>query len=389
MPLSPSVNPAPGQAPAQPSTDNPPQVRFRLWLHLLAWLLTLGTAVLLYMGGHVTTIGAGLAVYDWPTTLGHNMFDVPFKLWIDNPPVFAEHSHRLMGTAVGFISIALCLAVVGLRLFRRERRWLAWYSFILLLMVIAQGILGGLRVDERSQTLAFIHGIFGQVFFCCTIVMLAATGKTWNRLAPRIRDVTTRAGGLRIASIVVLGAVLIQIALGSAVRHTESALAIPDFPANYGHLIPPTTTAQLNRDAAAMTGSPTTHAQASHYTLTQVWLNASHRAWAIVLTVLALLVMVWAVKASGGRRELLLPVFLLAGLIAIQIFLGAAVVWSGRYATFATAHQTNGAFVFGATMWLAIRIHLVTLTHPHPQPQTAKASNDTSGQMSPAQGSLV
>lgn len=43
-------------------------------------LATFGaTFVLILAGGLVTNTGAGLAVPDWPTTFGHNMFLFPLR----------------------------------------------------------------------------------------------------------------------------------------------------------------------------------------------------------------------------------------------------------------------------------------------------------------------
>jgi cytochrome c oxidase assembly protein subunit 15 len=57
-----------------------------VWLHRFA-LLTAGTTFLLiYVGGIVTSTGAGLAVPDWPTTFGHNMFLYPWskmRRWLE------------------------------------------------------------------------------------------------------------------------------------------------------------------------------------------------------------------------------------------------------------------------------------------------------------------
>jgi len=52
--------------------------------------LACATFPLLFIGGLVTSKGAGLAVPDWPTTFGHNMFLYPWSKMIGN--IFYEHS---------------------------------------------------------------------------------------------------------------------------------------------------------------------------------------------------------------------------------------------------------------------------------------------------------
>jgi len=51
---------------------------------------------LLFIGGLVTSKGAGLAVPDWPTTFGYNMFLYPWSKMVGN--IFYEHSHRLVAS---------------------------------------------------------------------------------------------------------------------------------------------------------------------------------------------------------------------------------------------------------------------------------------------------
>src|ERR1051326_6889188 len=75
------------------------------WPHRLALLLTCATFPLLFVGGLVTSLGAGLAVPDWPTTFGYNMFLYPWSKMIGG--IFYEHSHRLIASSVGLITIAL------------------------------------------------------------------------------------------------------------------------------------------------------------------------------------------------------------------------------------------------------------------------------------------
>src|SRR5689334_19770863 len=75
------------------------------WPHRLAVILVCATFPLLFIGGLVTGKGAGLAVPDWPTTFGYNMFLYPWSKMVGN--IFYEHSHRLVASFVGLLTIAL------------------------------------------------------------------------------------------------------------------------------------------------------------------------------------------------------------------------------------------------------------------------------------------
>src|ERR1700755_1271864 len=98
---------------ANSQISNPPLVPFTtkggLWSHRLAGVLGCATFPLLFIGGLVTSKGAGLAVPDWPTTFGYNMFLYPWSEMIGN--IFYEHSHRLVASCIGVLTIALAAAL--------------------------------------------------------------------------------------------------------------------------------------------------------------------------------------------------------------------------------------------------------------------------------------
>lgn len=69
-------------------------------MNRLALLTLAATFLLILFGGLVTNTGAGLAVPDWPTTFGYNMFLYPWSSMVGG--IFYEHSHRL--ARVGIIA---------------------------------------------------------------------------------------------------------------------------------------------------------------------------------------------------------------------------------------------------------------------------------------------
>src|SRR6266481_6016971 len=86
--------------------------RYNPTLHRLALLTAVATFPLIFMGGLVTSHQAGMSVPDWPNSYGYNMFLFPPHLWIGG--ILYEHTHRLMGTVVGFCSILLVLHAWGI-----------------------------------------------------------------------------------------------------------------------------------------------------------------------------------------------------------------------------------------------------------------------------------
>ncbi len=136
--------------------------------------VSVATFCLIILGGTVTSHGVGLSVPDWPRSLGHNMFLLPPSMWKGG--ILYEHTHRLLGTVVGVLSI-----IVAILLWRTQaaRPWLRWFGVATLVMVIAQGVMGGLRVTEISEVWGVFHAITAQIFLCMTVVIAAATSRWW------------------------------------------------------------------------------------------------------------------------------------------------------------------------------------------------------------------
>src|ERR1041384_6559835 len=80
-----------------------------VWFHRFAIVLAVATLFLVALGGVVTTKGVGMAVPDWPTTYGQNMFFFPYSKWMGG--IFYEHSHRLWAALVGLLTAALLIWV--------------------------------------------------------------------------------------------------------------------------------------------------------------------------------------------------------------------------------------------------------------------------------------
>ena len=94
-----------------------------MWLHRYAKFVSAATVLLIVAGGLVTSTGSGLAVPDWPTSYGWNMFTFPMKHMVGG--IFYEHGHRLIASGVGFLTIILALWI-----WRAEpRRWMRVLGF--------------------------------------------------------------------------------------------------------------------------------------------------------------------------------------------------------------------------------------------------------------------
>lgn len=319
-------------------------------LHRFAWFTAGATLLLICSGGLVTSKGVGLAVPDWPTTFGYNMFFFPISQWVGG--IFYEHTHRLIASLVGFLTIILAFWLA----FTKVARWIRVLGWISLGAVIFQGVLGGLRVTLLKDEIGIFHAGLAQAFLGSLVLLALAVSPIWARLRQRRSVVPAR--GFALAAILICALIYGQLGLGAAMRHQHRDLAILDFPFAYGQVLPATdaaTLARINqaRDAQAL----------STVSAGQIWLQMTHRLVAALIG-LAIAGFRWAMRRQANLPPLLARLSnLWFSLVLIQIALGAWTIWSNKAADIATAHVAVGALLFGCG--IAISAILLRLRQAH------------------------
>ena len=311
-------------------------------LHWYTVFVAASVLVLICSGGLVTSHGAGMAVPDWPNSFGYNMFLFPLSRWVGD--VFFEHTHRLIASGVGLLTVALCLLTLRVE----DRGWVKWLSVVAVVAVIIQGVLGGLRVTEHNAVLGLFHGCLAQGFFCLIATIALVTSRFWSRIETVARQREVRA--LRFWTITVTGMLFIQLALGASMRHSHTGLSIPDFPTAYGKAFPPLDAASIARinetRAIAQAAPPITPGL--------IMLQYIHRGWA-VLIVVGLITVATAILRN---RQIPGLVRSAAGfwisLVVAQFLIGAWTIWSNKAADIATSHVFVGALTFMTGVLLSV-----------------------------------
>ena len=201
-------------------------------LHRLTVLIVALVWPLIWVGGLVTTYDAGMSVPDWPGTYGYNLFLYPYQSWLLGPfDLFIEHGHRLLAAVVGLVAIA----IVAVAFAKEHRRWVKGLCVGLLVMVIAQGALGGMRVVLSDRTLAMLHGCFGPAFFALCAIAAVVTGRTWRGTGP---EVGSEAGPKTVSSwtrlsVLMAGGLVglsyVQLVFGAMLRHVQPTAAPAHF----------------------------------------------------------------------------------------------------------------------------------------------------------------
>jgi heme a synthase len=376
------------------SEDSKPAGCRRSGLHRFALFTAVATLGLVVIGGLVTSHGAGMAVPDWPNTYGYNMFLFPVSQWVGG--VFYEHTHRLVASGVGLLTVVLALWLYG----RSARPVMRWGGLILLLLgvgaavaaphrwadgaviglvglasfgtswiwprcepsvkwlrrcgiaalvaVVLQGVLGGLRVVLLKDAIGIFHATLAQLFFVLICAIALFTSRWWQTLPSR----KPSAIDYRLSTLFILTTTMIlgQLALGAAMRHQHAGLAIPDFPLAYGRLWPA-------MDAASVAHYNQQRIEIVAFnpiTAFQIGLQMTHRLLGLgILGAVAFAA--WSARQTlGGRSHLSRLALGWLGLILTQALLGAATIWSNKAADVATAHVLVGALslAVGAMMSL-------------------------------------
>ncbi|CAF0689015.1 COX15/CtaA family protein [Candidatus Methylacidithermus pantelleriae] len=310
----------------------------RLAFHRYAIGVLGSVIVLIGVGGLVTSTESGLAVPDWPSTFGYNLFLFPFSRWVGG--VFYEHLHRLTAAAVGILTFVLAVWAWWVE----PRRWVRWLASGAALLVVLQGVIGGLRVIWLKQDLGLVHAVLAQGFLLVIGLVVLATSPFWWEGT----ELKTHAKAPAWLPWALGGTVVIvysQILLGAAMRHAHLGLSILDFPTVYGKWWPvftPDELANWNRWRMEHGWPPTT--------LGQIYLQWIHRGIGLALGLGALFYWVW------GKKETSLPWFagwsrLWGSLVVGEMGLGIATILTWRHPWIATAHVVLGSVILLLAGW--------------------------------------
>jgi heme A synthase len=288
-------------------------------LRALRWTAATGVALtfaLIVLGGAVRVTGSGLSCPDWPTCYGHW---VPLPSDLEGVPgvgysygqIMLEWLHRLLaGVFLG--PLILAIAILAWRARARDAR-LPYIGGALLVLLLIQAGLGGVTVlDANSPWSVAVH--LGTALVLLTTLLLMV-----ERASPAAPAWPVPRAVARVAALAWLVAWLAMLS-AAMVTKSGAALACATWPDCDGYLIPDVS-------------DPAIH------------LNFTHRVLA-ALTALAVLLL-WLV---ARRPEVPDPLGRWAGtallLVALEVLLGAAVVWTEVDLVTAVLHQALGVLVF-------------------------------------------
>jgi cytochrome c oxidase assembly protein subunit 15 len=272
-----------------------------------------------------------MAFADWPLSNG----SVNPHGWLTEIDKFAEHSHRLSASVMSTITIILAVWI-----WRTEARgWLRRLAIFAVALVLTQAVVGGLRVlcnnlqvdlvdTSLGRLFAMLHAFLAQAFVCTLLAVAVACSRPW--IERNGGWTGTPSARLRRIGLWCVGLLFVQLSIAAIVRHSFAGLAIPTFPLSTpdGALLP----ASWNF---------------------RVGIQFTHRVMAgvIGLAILAYGHFLWREQAAPPLLRW--AGVLLAGCIALQIFLGAEIIWTGRSVAMTTGHVLTGALTLATTFVVA------------------------------------
>ncbi|MFQ6677013.1 MAG: heme A synthase [Fidelibacterota bacterium] len=284
---------------------------------------------------------AGLSVPDWPTTYGYQMFAFPWSDMVGG--IFYEHGHRMLATFLGALTLIMAFWL-GLKEKRKPVKLLGYTALVL---VIVQGLLGGLTVlFFLPVSISLLHGVVAQTFFLVVILIAFSQSKEFHQGKRSYRD------GSYFYILALLIAVFIQLIIGAWMRHTESGLAIYDFPKMAGAWLP-----LFNHAMLKHINDWRFNMDLPDVTLFQVMIHFIHRLGALVIFVLTVVTHYKMIRyLNRYSRRIKRNLYFLDSLILIQILLGAFTIWSAKGPFITSFHVMNGAMVMGACFLLLLRL---------------------------------
>jgi cytochrome c oxidase assembly protein subunit 15 len=308
-------------------------MNMRHFTKLVAWM----TLLLIFVGGMVTSTDSGLSVPDWPLSFG-TLF----------PPmaggVFFEHGHRVVAALDGLLILALTIIVE----MYEKRRWVRTLAIVALGLVVVQGIMGGMTVLFKLPVwLSAAHAVMAQTLLVVCIALAYSQSMERSR---RVDAPEKSSPGFVKVIMVLMALVYVQLIIAAVMRHTDSGLAIPDFPTMGGAFLPTFDHAMLDKINAWRLEHGL-----SAVTMAQVVVHFMHRlgAFFILIGIMALNMMVF--RGNNIDVRVKKTVLWLDVLLLMQISLGIVTVLSMEQPVLASVHVAGGAGVLGLSALLFLR----------------------------------
>jgi heme A synthase len=297
----------------------------------------ISTFVLIIVGGVVRVSDSGLGCgpagsgfHGWPFCNGDVVPGVDLNSII-------EYAHRALAIVVGFMILALFVMA-----WRRHREVLG-VTAALLLLVIAQGALGGATVEENLEE------VYVAAHLGLAMLLLGLLLYLWRQ----VTGARTESGGprLRGLAIVATGFVLCTIVAGGYMAGTQ----------NYGRA-----DYQIGDGAHHACGKefPSCNGDFMPFGDSRlVDIHLTHRFFMYIASALVIALVVVSLR----RRVAVRYAWALAGLLAVQILVGALNVWLDEYELLILLHLALGTLLWATSLGMTLQLSPARERARHPE----------------------
>ena len=271
------------------------------------------------LGGVVRVTDSGLGCPDWP--LCHGQIIPPF-----DTATLIEYSHRLSGSALGLLVITTT-AIVWMRL--RANR-LVWYMSVnALVLVIVAGILGGVTVlTELAWQYRLLHLAIAEILIACLIVAAIAG---WNPYSSTPTAANSeQADSLKPLIIASIAGAFVLILSGSYMVGEGYGTSCATWPLCRGSVLP------------------------------EGWAYIVHMGHRYIAAIVGIIIAwtAWRAWASDpANSPVRAAAAFLTAAFALQIVVGALVIWGGFAADMKATHLSLATLVWVGLATLAALIY--------------------------------
>jgi heme A synthase len=292
----------------------------------LALATLVATFVLILVGGVVRVSDSGLGCgpagsgfHGWPFCNGDVVPGVDLNSIV-------EYTHRVLAVVVGFMMLAL--VVMAWRRYREYRV----VTGLLLVLVAAQGLLGGLTVEENLEE-AYVAAHLG-----LAMLLLGLLLYLWRSLS----GAEPEDGGprIRVLAIAATALVFCTIVAGGYMAGTQ----------NYGRA-----DYQLGQGAHHACGRqfPTCNGDFMPFGKAElVDIHLTHRAFIYLASILVIALVVTALRRGVAVRY----AWALLGLLGLQILVGALNVWLEEYELLILLHLALGTLLWATSLGMTLQL---------------------------------
>jgi len=284
------------------------------------------TFVLIILGGIVRVSDSGLGCgpagsgfHGWPFCNGDVVPGVDLNSIV-------EYTHRVVAIIVGFMILALFVMA-----WRRHRALLP-VTGALLVLVIAQGALGGATVEENLEE------VYVAAHLGLAMLLLGLLLYLWRL----VNDVRPEPGGPRLRGLAIAAsvAVLCTVVAGGYMAGTQ----------NYGRA-----DYQLGDGAHHACGKefPTCNGDFMPFGEARlVDIHLTHRAFMYLASALVIVLVVVALRRGVAVRY----AWALGALLVTQVLVGALNVWLDEYEVLILLHLALGTLLWATTLGMTLQL---------------------------------